>query len=376
MSDLFDSLLELPPSSAPSSPQPATTDLPTTPANTAATEDAATREEAPSQAANSALSTLSAGQKRRAEDDLIQYAERTARRVRLRPAGQQELQDVARLSPDERSVWLAARLLKNEQHLEVIQPADAQWLLPKGLKDKIDLYTFLILLSPELPAYLKNSVPVKRMKTLLEQHPQWGYTAEVRGDSYKNEIVMKRIQERFTDRRAEIKQLVGTASSTSSLLSHSCLTRQLWLSLGPQMQSSTASKKTRAAALQIDILTLCENIADKHSAVMFKPTLELCARLALLRRVLIEVLTESTLNVKDYWDRVDDRLEHIRGMFPNEPRKVTKLFMNILDADKKELGEPSTLPSARGKDPSTVPSQIQALADNAAGGFAEDIRED
>ncbi|KAH9839932.1 uncharacterized protein C8Q71DRAFT_721730 [Rhodofomes roseus] len=357
MSDLFDSLLELPPSSAPSSPQPATTDLPTTPANTAATEDAATREEAPSQAANSALSTLSAGQKRRAEDDLIQYAERTARRVRLRPAGQQELQDVARLSPDERSVWLAARLLKNEQHLEVIQPADAQWLLPKGLKDKIDLYTFLILLSPELPAYLKNSVPVKRMKTLLEQHPQWGYTAEVRGDSYKNEIVMKRIQERFTDRRAEIKQL-------------------LWLSLGPQMQSSTASKKTRAAALQIDILTLCENIADKHSAVMFKPTLELCARLALLRRVLIEVLTESTLNVKDYWDRVDDRLEHIRGMFPNEPRKVTKLFMNILDADKKELGEPSTLPSARGKDPSTVPSQIQALADNAAGGFAEDIRED
>lgn len=300
------------------------------------------------------------GNRQPVEDDLVQYADQVARRVRLKPAGQQELRGLAMLTMDERIIWIAAHILRSEERLEVIQPADAQWVLPKLLKDKIDIYSYLLLVSPSLSFYVKQSIPVSRMKKLLEHHPQWGYTTEVRNDTYRSGIVMKRIQDRLTDRRAELKHII-------------------WLSLGPDMLPSSASAKARAAAAKIDILTLCEAVIIKHSGlgVVVKPTLEMCARFALLRRVLVEVLTETTLNVKDYWDRVDERLDGIRGMFPNEPRKITKLFMNILEADKKDFGSPTAaMPAVMGADPTTTPGDHQAVADDAAGGFSSNLRED
>lgn len=46
---------------------------------------------------------------------------------------------------------------------------------------------------------------------LLEHHPQWGYTTEVRNDTYRSGIVMKRIQDWLTDRRAELKHIMSNA---------------------------------------------------------------------------------------------------------------------------------------------------------------------
>lgn len=59
---------------------------------------------------------------------------------------------------------------------------------------------------------------------------------------------------------------------------------QIWLSLGPDMLPSSASAKSCAAAAKINILTLCEAVIIKHSGlgVVVKPTLEMCARFALL----------------------------------------------------------------------------------------------
>lgn len=106
------------------------------------------------QAMASSANTASVGDKHLADDDLAQFADMTGRRVRLRLAGQQELRMAARaslcfsvhlsyalsnpvlneLSPDEHILWLGAHLLRNEEHMEDIQPANAQWTMPKLLK--------------------------------------------------------------------------------------------------------------------------------------------------------------------------------------------------------------------------------------------------
>ena len=84
---------------------------------------------------------------------------------------------------DERIIWIAAHILRSEERLEAIQPADAQWVLPKLLKvwllgdclivdlsqlismqDKIDIYSYLLLVLPSLSFYVKQSIPVSRMK--------------------------------------------------------------------------------------------------------------------------------------------------------------------------------------------------------------------
>ncbi|KAI0730236.1 hypothetical protein C8Q72DRAFT_951215 [Fomitopsis betulina] len=350
MSNAFNSLLSLPDSSPPSSPLPTTVTLPDETATGLAGE-AQTTVAASSAGSVAAPDDPPVSNRQPAEDDLVQYADQVARRVRLRPAGQQELRGLVMLTMDERIIWIAAHILRSEERLEAIQPADAQWVLPKLLKDKIDIYSYLLLVSPSLSFYVKQSIPVSRMKRLLEHHPQWGYTTEVRNDTYRSGIVMKRIQDRLTDRHAELKHIGQICCLCLPVRSHA----------------------------KIDILTLCEAVIIKHSGlgVVVKPTLEMCARFALLCRVLVEVLTEATLNVKDYWDRVDEHLDRIRGMFLNEPRKITKLFMNILEADKKDFGSPTAaMPAVMGADPTMTLGDHQAITDDAAGGFSSNLRED
>ncbi|KAH9928726.1 uncharacterized protein B0H18DRAFT_1117909 [Fomitopsis serialis] len=352
MSQLVDLMLAVG-SSPPVSPSSNTVDLPpiTGPAAISAGNATASNNDDTSVASESPLTTVSnpsLGDKRRAEEDLVEFAKQVGRRVRLRPAAQKELDANAVLSLSERTLWISARLLKHEEQLETIQPAE----------DKIEVYSYLVIVSPLLPAYVRHSTPNKCIKTLFDRHTHWGYTTEIRNNTHKNLIVLKRITDRLTDRRAELKSMV-------------------WLSLGPEMLSASATAKSRAAAARVDIMTLCESIAAHLAGTRVQVTLELCARVALLRQVLIEVLSIPTFNINQYWDRVDTHLETIRTKYPQatDARMITKVFMAILNADMKEFGSPS-LPDARGQDATSAPSQLQALADDAADNFAHDLREE
>lgn len=48
-------------------------------------------------------------------------------------------------------------MMKIEEHLDAIQPAEAVWNLSASLKDKIDLYVWMVILSPSLSEYLNGS---------------------------------------------------------------------------------------------------------------------------------------------------------------------------------------------------------------------------
>ncbi|KAH9918681.1 uncharacterized protein B0H18DRAFT_1122931 [Fomitopsis serialis] len=194
MAQLLDSLLDVA-SSPPTSPTAPAAELPPDPDSvnlgTGNSNAAAATEDADSDSTLSAANNPRVGDKRRAEDDLIQSAQQMGRRVRLKPAAQQALDGVATI------LWIVARMLKHEERLDTIQPAEAQWTLPRGLKEKIEVYSHLIIVSPLLPAYVRGTIPNKRIVSLFERHTQWGYTPEVCNNSHKNLIVMKRITQRI-----------------------------------------------------------------------------------------------------------------------------------------------------------------------------------
>ncbi|GBE79610.1 hypothetical protein SCP_0208100 [Sparassis crispa] len=198
-------------------------------------------------------------------------------------------------------------MLKIEEHLEAIQPADAQWDLPRTLKDKIDHYTFALLLSPVLPFYLaKNTAPlgpIKLVMGILEKHPLWGFTKEVKGDKYKFDIVVKRVQTRLTDRRAELKEVITLSLGPEGLSE----------AHGEQMGTvSKAPKKKTPDPVQLDVVELCKALAAKHAATHVIISLEMCARVAFLRKLLLEMIKNPQLEpTGGYWAFVDAQLSII-----------------------------------------------------------------
>lgn len=109
MSNAFNSLLSLPDSSPPSSPLPTTVTLPDETAAGLAGE-AQTTVAASSAGSVAAPDDPPVSNRQPAEDDLVQYADQVARRVRLRPAGQQELRGLV-------MVWTILTAVRRLTHM-------------------------------------------------------------------------------------------------------------------------------------------------------------------------------------------------------------------------------------------------------------------
>ncbi|CDO74295.1 hypothetical protein BN946_scf184802.g3 [Trametes cinnabarina] len=76
------------------------------------------------------------GQRQRAAKafDSTQEANWVSHRVRLKPSEHDALLVISKLSPAQREMWTDAMLLKINQRLEAVTPADAQWTISQNLK--------------------------------------------------------------------------------------------------------------------------------------------------------------------------------------------------------------------------------------------------
>ncbi|KAI0071056.1 hypothetical protein K474DRAFT_1776424 [Panus rudis PR-1116 ss-1] len=248
--------------------------------------------------------------KRPATEDALQFANAVGRQVRLKTEHQEELKKIASFDSDTaRILWIGAQLLKNTERLDAINPPDAQWKLPSNLYNKIELYTFLIITSPKCCVYVRNkNGPIKALTSILEKHPSWGYTSEVRDDKYKNDIVEERIRQRLTDRRASLKTAISKSIGDS----------------GPDPTQPNTNCQ--------DILELAQAVIQIHNASDSVVTLELCARLAYLRFVLLKNEVEAHPKYRGkYWQVVDQRLQQIRS--EPDARKIHNGFKAKLRAD-------------------------------------------
>ncbi|PSR73930.1 hypothetical protein PHLCEN_2v10253, partial [Hermanssonia centrifuga] len=127
--------------------------------------------------------------------------------------------------------------------------------------NKIELYTFTVIASPTLSSYVTDGYPRQLVMGVLERHPNWGYTKEVREDPLKKKIVLNKVMTRLTDRRSKIKAVIVD-------------------SLGAEYPSDPTKNRQPQ-----DILELCQEIAALAGGSLeddkFKVTLQMCARVAL-----------------------------------------------------------------------------------------------
>ncbi|KAH9837654.1 uncharacterized protein C8Q71DRAFT_898006 [Rhodofomes roseus] len=104
-----------------------------------------------------------AGTKRRAEGDLAQCADMLARHFKLPKSQHNELVEVASMSNREHMLYNSAQMAVVQDMLTQIQPAQAQWKIPDTLWRKIDLYSYAIIVSPNLDFYLGEGEVTQRL---------------------------------------------------------------------------------------------------------------------------------------------------------------------------------------------------------------------
>ncbi|CDO77296.1 hypothetical protein BN946_scf184753.g46 [Trametes cinnabarina] len=309
-----------------------------------------------SRASSGEPQTPLAGQRRHAAEafDLTQEANWASRRVRLKPSEHDALLAISKLSPAQREMWTDAMLLKMNQRLEAIAPADAQWTISQNLKvDKIEQYTNAVLCSPVLGEYVTKQNSTKLVAGILARHPSWGYSQEVQADKYKRDIVLARIGQRLTDRRSDMKEVI-------------------LLSLGPELQPSAGvagyEPKKPKVGTKTDIVQLCSDILARCQARNLIVTVQMCGRVALLRKTMVAILKNPEARFEKYWYYVDAQLLTLRTKYPADPEAVSRIIKKTLDDDLKQYGG-ADLPS------SVRAERMQEVADSAATG-AFDTLED
>ncbi|KAI0684233.1 hypothetical protein BC835DRAFT_1422423, partial [Cytidiella melzeri] len=246
--------------------------------------------------------SVSSHLRKRPADNLEQFAKSHGRNMRLKGDVQEDLQKFSALTLEQQMVWVAARFLAQETKLDSMQ-VESVYQIPPKLDDRIETYTFLMLVSPSISAYVTNDGPVKSLIKHLEKTPSWGLTAEVQINKHKKRVITTKIHLRFSHRRNDIKKLLRQSVS----------------------------------APVMDIVALCEAVlalGEKVSTA--KPSIQLAAQFAFLRNVYCTNMDTQTKKVGDnYWNLVDAKLEEIRNTKGPDADKTSQALGIILREDRK-----------------------------------------
>ncbi|KAI0688379.1 hypothetical protein BC835DRAFT_1419177 [Cytidiella melzeri] len=240
--------------------------------------------------------------RKRPADDLEQFAKSHGRNVRLKGDAQEDLRKFSALTLEQQMVWVAARFLAQETKLDSMQ-VESVYQIPPKLDDRIETYTFLMLVSPSISAYVTNDGPVKSLIKHLEKTPSWGLTAEVQSNKHKKrKLVCVQFPRRAGSNPIQLRQSVS--------------------------------------APVMDIVALCEAVlalGEKVSTA--KPSIQLAARFAFLHNVYCTNMDTQTKKVGDnYWNLVDAKLEEIRNTKGPDVDKISQAFGIILWEDRKVFG--------------------------------------
>ncbi|KAH9828835.1 uncharacterized protein C8Q71DRAFT_863690 [Rhodofomes roseus] len=284
---------------------------------------------------SSATTVTTSGHKRRAPDDsdshgdLTQYVGAVARHLKLKKTDHDELAKVAVLSDRELLVYNTVLVMKTRDRLDMVQPVAAVWEIPRALHVAIEHYTYAVLCSTVLPTYVTDGYPVGAVTTILSANQGWGYTSDVRNNKLKREIVEKRVGGRLTDRRAAIKLLILFSIGPDRLIE-----------LNAIHFTKPKNPKTQATPpVKLNVLQLAAEISGLYKLDPVRLTLELCARVAYLRRRLDTFLQTKPNNTDQYWRIVDTKLAELRKQ---GALKASRMIQQALREDQDRFGTVDT----------------------------------
>ncbi|KII82863.1 hypothetical protein PLICRDRAFT_684816 [Plicaturopsis crispa FD-325 SS-3] len=263
-------------------------------------------------------SSLSAvNSRKRPTEDTEQFVVNISRRIKLRGCDQEELRKFSKLTDAEQSVWLAAHVLQAIVASDTV-PYDAIYEIPKRTEAYIDMQVFRILTDPSLPRYHGTNGPVKLLTEKVVDNPSQGVTQAVKDDKSKWDVILRRMRERLTDRRYDIKALIVS-------------------SIGPDPRPDDAPHRPDA----MNIMVLCENLAAIYRPSEIVIDIALCARVAFLRQ-----MAREYPNDPKYWSKVDAKLDSIRKLSNQDSKVISKKFAKILEYDRGIYGVHAPLETA------------------------------
>ncbi|KAI0681983.1 hypothetical protein BC835DRAFT_1424985 [Cytidiella melzeri] len=170
---------------------------------------------------------------------------------------------------------------------------------------KIELYSYYALVSPQATGYLEDGA--RLVLSILERHPKWGLTPEIKENPTHYHVVCSRVYECFNDRRRNIKlviaELMGTVNQQNP--DGDCLNVSNIFTL-----VSNATKHKRTASMNLNSVNI---------------TVQMLAHFAFLRCMLLELPAKA-----NYWKTVDKQLQDIHQHFNGQPKQAIPIVMDGL----------------------------------------------
>ncbi|TFK32386.1 hypothetical protein BDQ12DRAFT_728741 [Crucibulum laeve] len=230
-------------------------------------------------------------------------------------ANQEQLKQFAAMPGHQQSIFLAGLIFQHIERLELIQPPEAPYVLPDSLKAKIEKYTFIVLIDPSLPKYLSDDGPLNLVLDFIQKHLSWGLSSAIMEDPVKLKVIVKAIRDEATNLRNLFKDEVKCS-----------------------IEHSASDGSLQPA---INIVKLCKNIVGICSRIASKVwvSLKMAARFAFVRNEYVAAYAANNSKPgRNFWIRVDQRLERYQKEKNNDEVKISSIFGRILQSDRRIYG--------------------------------------
>ncbi|KAI9069770.1 hypothetical protein FKP32DRAFT_1586642 [Trametes sanguinea] len=228
--------------------------------------------------------------------NLIALAMRVGSAKRLRGEHQQELEVFASDALRVQNIKLFAELKSVSSRLEKIVNTSPAYQVSESLAKNIYSYALGVMFSSKLAAY-KGTVPLNHVLDIVKCF-RFDIPKGIEHNPADWAKIVGEAQDALTQIRSKIKKALR------------------------------ASLKPDNSADHQNIYNLTQELIAKSSC---KVTIQLCARVALMRAVYMEDPSGR------YWNSVDDYLSKIRT-HADTPEKLVRAFKHILNEDRKEHG--------------------------------------
>ncbi|KAL6299570.1 hypothetical protein BKA93DRAFT_931391 [Sparassis latifolia] len=281
--------------------------------------DTSTFQTAPASHNIQEVSNASLVTRKRRMEDMTQFAEATARNVKLCPANRQAILDFAQLAETEQMIALNANVLKILERQNELLPPEAAYKISNSITAFIDAEAARLIMSPDLSAYIDKDEPVRLLEEKLKKKAVWNIP-QLKDDKSKWDVIVKYSRNKLNNGRHLLKKTIGESL--------------------PEIEDGANSDIVPECD---DIIQLCEKILRTITpgrgtkTKTMDPSVEMLARVSFLRHCYVQ-FAKTKQNDNAYWKLVDAELVAIRKKHNNDVKKISKVFARILEKDQELYG--------------------------------------
>ncbi|KAF8066041.1 hypothetical protein FPV67DRAFT_1671007 [Lyophyllum atratum] len=239
----------------------------------------------------------------------LDQAERRATHAKLTPYQRERTKDLVKMTPMAREVEVFIAICALDNKLNKIVAAIPPFFVGPALLENIKSFAVAVLLSPKLSAYKGGNLARDHVIAIVKKSG-------------------RHLPPDFERDHHAQKELRGVVSYELTQVRSTMKTKVM-----PVFTAMNASDSfIQVAAALSDNQTIFDLATHAVTGTQLRVTVTLAARLALLRKVMVDHKGAT------YWDKVDARLQLIRSTTGGDAKKIDKTFTTYLDADRKKYG--------------------------------------